>query len=63
MSENSQTFDNQRLSFNLSDKIDLKRSDKYVALSNDAQRLSFNLSDKIDLKRGDKYVALSNLLL
>ena len=33
-SENSQTFDAQRLSFNLSDKIDLKRSDKYVALSN-----------------------------
>ena len=30
----SKTSDTHRLSFNLSDKIDLKRSDKYVALSN-----------------------------
>ena len=33
-SENSQTSNPHRLLFNLSDKIDLKRSDKYVALSN-----------------------------
>ena len=33
-SENSQTSDLHRLLLNLSDKIDLKRSDKYVALSN-----------------------------
>ena len=33
-SENSKTFDPHRLLLNLSDKINLKRSDKYVALSN-----------------------------
>ena len=33
-SKNSKTFDPHRLLFKLSHKIDLKRSDKYVALSN-----------------------------
>ena len=33
-SENSKTSDSHRLLLNLSDKIDLKRSDKYVVLSN-----------------------------
>ena len=33
-SENSKTFDPYRLLLNLSDKINLKRGDKYVALSN-----------------------------
>ena len=33
-SENSKTSDLHRLLLNLSDKINLKRSDKYVALSN-----------------------------
>ena len=33
-SENSQTFDPHRLLLNLSDKKNLRRSDKYVALSN-----------------------------
>ena len=33
-SENIKTFDRHRLLLNLSDKINLKRSDKYVALSN-----------------------------
>ena len=33
-SEDSKTSNFHRLLFNLSDKIDLKRSDKYVALSN-----------------------------
>ena len=33
-SENSKTSDTHRLLFNLLDKINLKRSDKYVALSN-----------------------------
>ena len=32
--ENSKTSDSHRLLLNLSDKINLKRSDKYVALSN-----------------------------
>ena len=32
--ENSKTSDSHRLLFDLSDKIDLKRSDKYVALLN-----------------------------
>ena len=33
-SGNSKTFDPHRLLLNLSDKINLKRSDKYVVLSN-----------------------------
>ena len=33
-SENSKTLDPHRLLVNLTDKINLKRSDKYVALSN-----------------------------
>ena len=33
-SENRKTSDRHRLLLNLSDKINLKRSDKYVALSN-----------------------------
>ena len=33
-SENSKTFDPHRLLLNLSDEINLKRNDKYVALSN-----------------------------
>ena len=33
-SENSETSDPHRLLINLSGKINLKRSDKYVALSN-----------------------------
>ena len=33
-SENNKTSDPHRLLLNLSDKINLKRSDKYVALSN-----------------------------
>ena len=33
-SKNSETFDPHRLLVNLSEKINLKRSDKYVALSN-----------------------------
>ena len=33
-SENSEISDCHRLLLNLSDKINLKRSDKYVALSN-----------------------------
>ena len=33
-SENSKTSDSHRLLLNLSDKIDLKRGDKYVVLLN-----------------------------
>ena len=33
-SKNSKTYDPHRLLVNLSDKINLKRSDKYVALLN-----------------------------
>ena len=33
-SENSRTSDPQRLLLNLPDKIDLRRKDKYIALSN-----------------------------
>ena len=33
-SENSKTFDPHRLLLNLTEKIDLRRKDKYIALSN-----------------------------
>ena len=33
-SENNKTFNSHRLLLNLSDKIDLKKSDRFVALSN-----------------------------
>ena len=33
-SENSKTFDPHRILLNLTDKINLQRSDKYVALAN-----------------------------
>ena len=33
-SENSKTFDSHRLLLNVSDRINVKRRDKYVALSN-----------------------------
>ena len=33
-SENSKTSDSHKLLFNLTDKIDLRRKDKYIALSN-----------------------------
>ena len=33
-SENSKTSDKQRLTLNFADKINLKRSDKHIALSN-----------------------------
>ena len=33
-SENTKTSDPHKLLFNLSDKIDLNRNDKYVAISN-----------------------------
>ena len=42
-SEISKTSDPYRLLLNLSDKINLKRSDKYVSLSN----LKFTIHDKI----------------
>ena len=32
-SKNSETYDSHRLLLNLSDKVNLKRSDKHVALS------------------------------
>ena len=32
-SENSKTSDSNKLSLNLTDKIDLRRKDKYIALS------------------------------
>ena len=33
-SENGKTFDHHKLLLNLSDKIDLRRKDKYIPLSN-----------------------------
>ena len=33
-SKNSKTYDPYKLSINLADKMNIKRSDKYVALSN-----------------------------
>ena len=45
--ENSKTSDPQRLFLNLSDNVNLKRSDKYVALSNLIQILAFTIRGKI----------------
>ena len=42
-SENSKTFDPHGLLLNLTDKIDIKRSDKYVALLN----LTFTIHGKV----------------
>ena len=42
-SENTKTSDSHRISFTLSDKVNLKRNDKYLALSN----LSINYIWKI----------------
>ena len=44
-SKNSRTLDPHRLLLNLTDKINLKRSDKYVALS----KLAFTIHGKIKL--------------
>ena len=44
-SENSKTSDPHRLLLHLSDKINLRRSDKYIALSN--QTFSFTIQGKI----------------
>ena len=40
-SKNSGTLDPHRLLLNLTDKINLKRSDKYVALSNGMKNLNY----------------------
>ena len=45
-SKNSKTSEPHRLLLNLADKTDLKRSDKYVALSN----LSITIHGKISKK-------------
>ena len=50
-SKNSKTSDPRRLLLNLPDKIDLKRSDKYVALSN----LSIYYKCKIIKKSHNNY--------
>ena len=49
-SENSKTSDLHRLLFNLSDKINLERSDKYIALS----KLSIYCTCKI-IKKSKQY--------
>ena len=52
-SENSKTFDPHRLLFNLLDKLNLKRKNKYVALSN----LSIYFAWE-NIKRSDKIINL-----
>ena len=52
-SENSKTFDPHRLLFNLLDKLNLKRKNKYVALSN----LSIYCAWE-NIKRSDKIINL-----
>ena len=52
-SENSKTFDPHRLLFNLLDKLNLKRKNKYVALSN----LSIYYAWE-NIKRSDKIINL-----
>ena len=52
-SENSKTFDPHRLLFNPLDKINLKRKDKYVALSNLSIYYTWG-----NIKRSDKIINL-----
>ena len=52
-SENSKTFDPHRLLFNLLDKLNLKRKNKYVVLSN----LSIYYAWE-NIKRSDKIINL-----
>ena len=64
-SEKSEKSDPHILLLNLTDKIDLTRKDKQIALENsetsDSHRLLLNLTGKIDLRRKGKYIALSNI--
>ena len=46
-SGNSKTSDPHRLSLNLMDKIDLRRKDKYIALSNFSIYISSNIEQRI----------------
>ena len=48
-SKNSGTSDPHRLLLNLADKINLKRSDKYVALSNLSIYYTSYKNDKFDI--------------
>ena len=56
-SENSKTFDPHRLLFNPLDKINLKRKDKYVALSNLSIYYTWG-----NIKRSYKIINLKNQL-
>ena len=66
--ENSKIFDPHRLLLNLSDKINLKMSDKYVALSNKSNYLKYEnikshiktINLKYQLRRG--MISLDSLL-
>ena len=48
-SENSKTFDYHRLLLDLSDKIDFRRKDKYIAISN------------LDMEKYKKVIIIMNL--
>ena len=52
-SENSETSYSHRLLLNLSDKINLKRSDEYVALSN--LRIYYTLKNINKLYKNNKF--------
>ena len=60
-SENSKTSDPHRLLLNLSDKINLKRGDKYVALSNLSIYYTYKNMKKSYKNNEFKISALKNL--
>ena len=57
-SENSKTSEPCRLLLNLSDKTNIKRSDKYIALSNYLDPLTPGTSTKIKMVNHGKKVCL-----
>ena len=61
-SENSKTSDPQRLLLNLSDKTNLKRSDRYVALSNFSIYDSWKKYKKVKQKQYVFKISLQNIM-
>ena len=60
-SENSKTSDPHRLLLNLTDKIDLRRKDKYIALSNLSIYYTNNTNIKLSYKNNKFKIFSSNM--
>ena len=60
-SKNSKTSDPHRLLLNLTDKIDLRRKDKYIALSNLSIYYTNNTNIKLSYKNNKFKIFSSNM--